>query len=582
MNLQRVFFSRFAVLVLIGVSLYSITGFLLAPRLFKNWIEATVTENSEKRLRIQEVAFNPYTFLLTLTDTAFHEAVDDRLLTIPEVVARVDVTRLIRKTLVFRDVDLRDVEISALANDDSVVAAPRIQAASINVDMSTYSTSVDRLRIERPNFRIERGATGTLNLPGWLVRLAIDPATGWITIRNAEIVGARASFTDRQITPTAGFESDAINGTIGRRGAGSVTTVDLDFKGRLFESGFGTIVIRWRASDPFNATRVELVLDDFALATISPYVREMTGYEVRAGRLDLALGYDSSEGKPETQSRISIDGLLLDGHAGETARESWPLDLAIALLEDDRGQIDVTLPAHSNTTGPESSLTARVTGELHDLIVGLSANPFEEMAVIADVPGVRLGQVPFAPGSAEITPQIMMRVAALSETLSARPRLGLITYPAYDAVVDRLALAAQQVRLHVALATSAGPPGQAAEKPIDFNNSKVRAILDEFSAARLSPSRRAAISRRYSDHDDFFYRAVFDALVENENVSVTALERLANYRARSFIDALATTGVPVARLVQSKAMELTVADHEAISLRLEATTMGIISSESGN
>lgn len=568
-------------IVLIGVALYSVTGFLLAPRLLKNWLEAAVAEHSEKRLRIQEVTFNPYTFLLTLTGTTLNEANDDHLLSIPEAVARIDITRLFARTLVFRDAELRDMAISTLTDSD-IVGAPRLHAASINFDMLNDSAFVDRLRIEQPDLRIERDPSGRLNLPGWLVRLATDPATAIITIHSTEIAGARASFTDRKTTPHVRLESDAINGTIVRQGTGSAMTVDLDFRGRLFESGAGSIVAGWRASDPLSVAHVELMLNDVGLASISPYVREITGHELRAGRLDLALEYDRDEGKAETQGRIIINDLHLEEQLVEAAHESWPLDLAIALLEDDRGRIDVRLPALSNEAEPEPGVAAQVIDRLHDLVVELAANPFREMAVLAGARDEQLERVPFAPGSAEISPQTLTQVAALSMALSARPRLGVIAYPAYDPVADRLALATQQVRLHVALATSAGPPGQAVSKPIDFSSPKVRAVLDEFSGARLAATIRSEIGGRFPDHDAQFYGALFEALVEQDTVPATALERLARYRAQSIVNALVATGIPATRLLRPDEIQSTEADQETVNLRLEATVLDSGRPQSGN
>lgn len=572
--MQRTFFNRVAVLVLIAVALYTGAGFLLAPRLLQAWMEAAVAEHSDQSLRIREVKFNPFTFRLVLTDTTLQDPNDDRLLGIPGVSARVDLTRVFAGTLVFRDADIRDARISSPADGD-IVAAPRLHASSIAVDMSNYTTFVDNLRFEGTEFRLERDPAGGLNLPGWLVRLAIDPAAAMITLRRAEIVGAHASFADRQSLPSVRLQADAINGRILRQGAGSATTVDLDFKGRLVDSGFATIATRWRASDPHNASNVKLTLTDFDLTVVSPYIREVTGHGVRAGRLDLDFGYERDDSSLETQGRVTINELRLDERTGSAIREAWPLELAVALLEDSNGFIGITLPVHSMPAEAGSTVAARLTSRLHGHVLAVTANPFGEMAALAGLPDEPLNRVSFQPGSAETAPSAAARMTALSAALAARPRLGLTIYPAYDPVVDRLALAARQLRLHVALATSEGPPGQAVEKPIDFSNLKARGILDEFSDARLSPSVRATISRHYSEQDEKFYRAVFDALVENEKVPATALERLAGYRAQSFVNALKTNGISAERLTRRDVVELTVADQETINLRLEASVQTV-------
>jgi hypothetical protein len=145
----------------------------------------------------------------------------------------------------------------------------------------------------------------------------------------------------------------------------------------------------------------------------------------------------------------------------------------------------------------------------------------------------------FLPGSAEIDDDTRAKLVALKRALALRPRLELTVYPSLDEYADREALARQQIRLHVNLASSAGLPGQPAPQSLDYQDPVVRDVLDEFAENRLSPSQRDALARRSPAADESYYRAVFDALVDNELVATPALVRLARYRAQAVIEQLA-------------------------------------------
>jgi hypothetical protein len=152
--------------------------------------------------------------------------------------------------------------------------------------------------------------------------------------------------------------------------------------------------------------------------------------------------------------------------------------------------------------------------------------------------------------------------------LRQRPLLGLSVTPGYDAAADRHALANRQLRLHITLATSARPPGGAEVAPLDVGDARVRDILDEFAGTRLRSAQRQGIDARFPNKDDRYYEAVFEELVENEEVSESALQRLARYRARAVADALGRHGIDPSRLQVADEPEVTTATGETLPLSL--------------
>jgi hypothetical protein len=213
----------------------------------------------------------------------------------------------------------------------------------------------------------------------------------------------------------------------------------------------------------------------------------------------------------------------------------------------------------------------RIIGDgMSEYIRDLAAKPFDVLASLVGHPEEELNGLSFAPGSAAITPATNDKIRLLARALDQRPLLAVRARPAYDPAADRDAIAAQQVRLHVALATSAGLRDPATHAPPDFGDPKVREILDEFAGERLAESQRLAISGSHPVHDADFYRMVYDALVANEPVSETALRRLARFRATSVINALAASGVGKQRLLVAETIDTTTTDAEPISVQLEA------------
>src|SRR5690606_36487872 len=227
--------------------------------------------------------------------------------------------------------------------------------------------------------------------------------------------------------------------------------------------------------------------------------------------------------------------------------------LALALLEDQHGVAETAYVLEAPNDRRERAdriVAASVVAQLETI----AAAPFDALGLAAGIDGAALETVSFAPGEAE--PAEPETLAALTEALLARPGIGLRVRGVADRTLDRDALAAQQIELHVTLAT-AGPTVVARPRPVDFASPRHRDVLDEFAGERLSSEERETIASYFSRTPDgriveeersAYYRALFDALVENEPIPASGIERLGRYRARAIASALAANGVAEERL----------------------------------
>lgn len=483
------------------------------------------------------------------------------------------------------DFELEYAEIEDRSSDKLVFRAPHVAAEGVEIDSSTEATQVERLRLERPELRVARLRSGRIELPGWLMRLVTGSESAIATVERIEIADGSAILLDQAVSPKVVAHLETIVGVI-RPGASappaypsgggpqreeggkdrSIPNVQLE--GRLMGSGIDRLVASWRRTDGLALGQVDLELTDVDLALLSPYFRAATGRGLEAGRIDLGLRVDRSDYGARSQARVSIRGLVLGECDAGFSQSRWPLQRAVALLEDSNGRIELGLAARAKETSGDDLRLAGLGSALGRQLRELSARPFEALATLAGVPGQPLERVLFEPGSAELSATMRMRLDALSRALVARPAVALTVQPAYDPRSDRDALAEQQMRLHIALATSAGPPGRARAAPLDFDDGKVRVVLDEFAAERLSAATLEAVSGRFSLADRAYYQAIFDRLVANEAVSASALERLGSFRARSIVNELTAAGVAETQLVRADAIEPINGQSGVVSLPL--------------
>lgn len=450
------------------------------------------------------------------------------------------------------NIKIQDAEITDTLSDKPILTAKVIFASGISQKMNLAETSstmisVEELQLSKPHLTTGLDAASKLTLPQSLISLLADPAKTEVAINKISISDGSIDFTDSSLSRPIVIPVDRIDGTITQQGSGSKTVIAASLYGRFNQSGRAHITTSWLPYDPGHSTAIKLKLHDIKLQDMSSHFARFSGREITSGNLELELDYQISNNLLKVTDHFVINDLELGKWINNDNRPDnsprLPLDMAKALLKDEKGSIDMVIPVPSRRIDTNVDLAGIFTGAFNNYIKSLVEDPFAVIAGLVGREGEYSSTISFRKGSAALTAPIKGKLTELGGALKQRPGLCLKVIKGFDPVADKNALAHKQVRLHIALATSAGPPGRDTGKNLDFNDPKVKAILDEFAANRMKPKQLAAVGSRYPDRDVEYYRGIFRTLVVNEEVSEKALSTLASYRTRSVIDQLVNTGV---------------------------------------
>jgi uncharacterized protein involved in outer membrane biogenesis len=189
-----------------------------------------------------------------------------------------------------------------------------------------------------------------------------------------------------------------------------------------------------------NTLGSELFLDITATAkgidmpTFSPYSGKYIGYAIEKGKLSVDIHYHVEKGELTAENNVFLDQLTLGEKVESPDALSIPVSLALALLKNQRGEIDVHLPISGSINDPEFSIGGVIVKVFINLITKAATAPFAMLGSLFG--GEELSEIDFSPGYAKITPEAEKRLEALSKALIDRPALKLeITGradPAYD------------------------------------------------------------------------------------------------------------------------------------------------------
>lgn len=238
-----------------------------------------------------------------------------------------------------------------------------------------------------------------------------------IILRNGYV-----NFADQFIKPNYRANLTGLKGQIGPLHPGKSGKIDI--RGSVDKSAplqiSGTI-------DPFSGQLfldIVSVVKGVDMPTFSPYAGKYIGYVIEKGKLSVDVNYHIEQGELKAKNNIFLDQFVLGDKTDSPEAVSLPLDLAISLLKNRRGEIDIRLPVSGSIDDPQFSLSGIIWKAFVNLLTKAITAPFTLLgSLLGD--GEELSEISFPSGHATLQPEMEKRLQTLSSALMDRPALKL-------------------------------------------------------------------------------------------------------------------------------------------------------------
>lgn len=261
-----------------------------------------------------------------------------------------------------------------------------------------------------------------------------------IRVGTITLASGRVGITDNFIQPNYSANLTDLAGTVSAVASVDTRPATVKLRGRI--NGDGALDVSGSV-DPFAATRyTDLAAEakDIELTRLTPYAIKYAGYAIDRGKLSMTVKYHIENGKLDASNRLFLDQLTFGAKVDSPTATRLPVLLAVALLKNSRGEIDVNLPISGSLSDPEFSVGAVIGRVLVNLLTRAVTSPFSLLASAAGAVGGRsadeLGYVQFKPGVSDMTPQGKAKLETLAKALAERPALKLDIIGRFDPATD--------------------------------------------------------------------------------------------------------------------------------------------------
>ncbi|HEX6006043.1 MAG TPA: DUF748 domain-containing protein, partial [Burkholderiales bacterium] len=409
-----------------------------------------------------------------------------------------------------------------------------------------------------------------------------------VVVNRVRVEKGTLDFADFSLVLPFATQIRALGGAITGLSSESGSSARVRLEGQVQDYGLARIGGTINPFAPKAHTDIRVAFRNVELQPFSPYTATFAGRKIASGRLNLDLQYKLNDSVLEGENKIVLEHFTLGERVESPSALDLPLDLAIALLTDSDGRIDVAVPVKGNIDNPEFSYGHLIGQAIRTLLVRVVSAPFRAIGALFGGAGgsdaEKLQAVNFDPGRARLLPPEREKLAKVAEAMKSRPQLKLVVQGRYNPERDGRALRAAALRRDVAERLGSKPAPGEEPGPVSFDTAKTQRALEALLVARSGEDAPAQFAAAFGKEkgreatrvnpilgfvgraspDQELYQAMYRRLIELQPLSDSALQELARARAEVIVKQLREAGLPADRLA-TKDPE---ASHDSVSAGL--------------
>lgn len=458
------------------------------------------------------------------------------------------------------------------------------------------STNINRILVEAPSKPQAAAA------PAGTPSKAAAPEFS-LNIDRFAITESELDFADESLFIPFGTRIHDLKGSLTGISNKPGSRGELALDGQIDEFGLAQAEGKLDLFDPTAFLDIRVNFQNVEMAGLTPYSATFANRKVNSGKLSLNLEYNIQNKQLNSNNQVIIDKLVLGERVKSPQGTDLPLDLAIAILEDSDGRIDLGLPVTGSLDDPQFSLGALAWKAFTNVLTKIVTAPFRALGSLFGGEE-SLGSLAFQPGANALSPPQRESLKKLGAAMTKRPNLALTIHGTW-ANADKTAIQAQQLRRAVAL--QAGDKLEATEEPgpLALQSPNVQKALEALFTKRLGGGELASLkdgfrkanpgelqqnaagqalaqvsnlfkeTRKLSDAEvaalkgKDFYAVLAQKLQDAEVVTDEQLKALAKTRQTKAIEGLVAAGVDAGRLTTGELKRTEVDEKKAVPLGLD-------------
>jgi hypothetical protein len=217
-------------------------------------------------------------------------------------------------------------------------------------------------------------ASATRTVPP--AKAASAAPTSPVSIKKIVVQGGQANFSDLSVKPNFTAAIQNLEGSITGLSSKDGSRAKVDLRGAVDAFSPVTIAGEFNVLGPRLYTDIAMGFHNIELSVFNPYSGKFAGYSISKGKLSTDFHYKIDGRKLDAQHHIVVEQLEFGEKTESKDAVSLPVKLAVALLKDRNGVIDLNLPVTGSLDDPQFRLAPIIWKVFVNILEKAVTSPF--------------------------------------------------------------------------------------------------------------------------------------------------------------------------------------------------------------
>ncbi|HRG50504.1 MAG TPA: DUF748 domain-containing protein [Pseudomonadales bacterium] len=359
---------------------------------------------------------------------------------------------------------IKKLSVKEQKGDKSLLQWDALDIAGLSFQLPNNELKIEKVTIEKPDTGFVINSDGSTNIEKMLV--AAKPATSKavtakaaapkpaakaeksaapmkLAIGTVDIRNANLGFADLSMKPNFKVAMSQLSGSIKDLSSDAKKQASINLKGKVDRYAPVTINGKMNPLAAKPSLDVQFAFNNLELTTFTPYSGTYAGFKIKQGQLSLDINYQLVDNKIQGKNKIVMNQLQLGESVESQKAIDLPLRLAIALLRDENGVIDLGFEVGGDLNDPQFSVGGILWKVLSNMVMKVVTSPFKAIASLAGGGGEAaegVDKIDFAAGQSQLDAASLGKLKMAADLLNKRNNLRITVQGNALPADDRAAL----------------------------------------------------------------------------------------------------------------------------------------------
>lgn len=345
--------------------------------------------------------------------------------------------------------NVQKLAVHEKGKDRKVLSWNALDITGFSYQLQSGALKIAKVSLDQPDTGFIINDDGTNNIAQLLLpqpetKKSSDPMK--MSIGDIVINKANLGFADLSMKPNFKVAMQQLSGSISGLSSDPKTQATIKLKGKVDRYAPVTIEGKLNPLIAKPNLDVHMAFSNLELTTFTPYSGTYAGFKIERGQLSLDIDYKLVDDKIQGKNKIVMNQLQLGNPVESAKAVNLPLRLAIALLKDENGVIDLGFEVGGDLNDPQFSIGGILWKVVSNMIMKVVTSPFNALSGLvggASTEGV--DQIIFAPGQDELDEVSLTKLQTAAAALNKRSSLKLNIQGNTAPVEDRAGIQSQKL-----------------------------------------------------------------------------------------------------------------------------------------